>query len=72
MVLKINRLGVAQLGRVPEWGSGGRRFKSSHPDQRKSLNRTVQRDFLLLVFRFDPLFYPLQIIHAHHVQYYQV
>lgn len=33
MVLKINRLGVAQLGRVPEWGSGGRRFKPSHPDQ---------------------------------------
>lgn len=27
------RLGVAQFGRVPEWGSGGRRFKSSHPDQ---------------------------------------
>lgn len=33
----INKyLGVAQLGRVPEWGSGGRRFKSSHPDQKRS------------------------------------
>ena len=24
---------VAQSGSAPEWGSGGRRFKSSHPDQ---------------------------------------
>ena len=24
--------GVAQLGRVPEWGSGGRWFESSHSD----------------------------------------
>ena len=24
--------GVAQPGSAPEWGSGGRRFKSSHPD----------------------------------------
>lgn len=24
---------VAQPGSAPEWGSGGRRFKSSHPDQ---------------------------------------
>lgn len=23
---------MAQLGSAPEWGSGGRRFKSSHPD----------------------------------------
>ncbi len=26
--------GVAQPGSAPEWGSGGRRFKSSHPDQK--------------------------------------
>ena len=26
--------GVAQFGRVPEWGSGGRWFESSHSDQR--------------------------------------
>ena len=25
---------VAQTGSAPEWGSGGRRFKSSRPDQR--------------------------------------
>ena len=24
--------GVAQPGSAPEWGSGGRRFESSHPD----------------------------------------
>ena len=24
--------GVAQLGRAPEWGSGGQRFKSALPD----------------------------------------
>ena len=24
--------GVAQPGSAPEWGSGGRRFKSSHPE----------------------------------------
>ena len=30
--LQHKHLGVAQFGRVPEWGSGGRRFKSSHPD----------------------------------------
>ena len=25
--------GVAQPGSAPEWGSGGRQFKSAHPDQ---------------------------------------
>jgi hypothetical protein len=25
--------GVAQFGSVPAWGAGGRRFKSSRPDQ---------------------------------------
>ena len=29
---EINR-GVAQSGSAPEWGSGGRRFESGHPDQ---------------------------------------
>ena len=28
-------LGVAQLGSVLEWGSRGRKFKSSHPDSKK-------------------------------------
>ena len=27
------RRGVAQSGSAPQWGCGGRRFKSSHPDQ---------------------------------------
>ena len=31
--LKVGR-GVAQPGSAPEWGSGGRRFKSDHPDQK--------------------------------------
>ena len=34
----IQRLGVAQFGSVLEWGSRGRKFESSHPDQTKSLN----------------------------------
>jgi hypothetical protein len=37
---KANRyLGVAQLGSVLEWGSRGRRFKSSHPDQNNKARR---------------------------------
>ena len=28
----VVRRGVAQFGRVPEWGSGGRWFESSHSD----------------------------------------
>ncbi len=31
--LKASR-GVAQPGSAPEWGSGGRRFESDHPDQK--------------------------------------
>ena len=27
------RRGVAQSGRAPAWGVGGRRFESDHPDQ---------------------------------------
>ena len=42
---KINR-GVAQPGSAPEWGSGGRRFKSGHPDY-----FTVK----IAVFRYLPL-----------------
>ncbi len=29
---KTRRRGVAQPGSAPEWGSGGRRFKSAHPE----------------------------------------
>ncbi len=34
--LEVNR-GVAQPGSAPEWGSGGRRFESGHPDHELSL-----------------------------------
>ncbi len=33
VVEKETKRGVAQPGSAPEWGSGGRRFKSSRPDQ---------------------------------------
>ena len=29
---RFPRRGVAQPGSAPEWGSGGRRFKSARPD----------------------------------------
>lgn len=29
--------GVAQPGSASAWGAGGRRFKSCHPDHKKSL-----------------------------------
>ena len=29
------RRGVAQSGRAPAWGVGGRRFESDHPDQKQ-------------------------------------
>ena len=32
VIRRMMCLGVAQFGSVPEWGSGGRKFKSSHPD----------------------------------------
>ena len=34
---KQSYLGVAQFGSVLEWGSRGRKFKSSHPDQKQSI-----------------------------------
>jgi hypothetical protein len=30
----LQRRGVAQPGSAPQWGCGGRRFKSSRPDQK--------------------------------------
>ena len=30
----MERRGVAQSGRAPAWGVGGRRFESDHPDQK--------------------------------------
>jgi hypothetical protein len=36
VVENLERRGVAQPGSAPEWGSGGRRFKSSRPDSLQS------------------------------------
>ena len=38
-------LGVAQFGSVLEWGSRGRKFESSHPDLKKSLETQVSEGF---------------------------
>src|SRR5713226_4195295 len=35
LILNSQRRGVAQPGSAPPWGGGGRRFKSSRPDQYK-------------------------------------
>ena len=35
----LRYLGVAQFGSVLEWGSRGRKFESSHPDQQKAEER---------------------------------
>ena len=46
--------GVAQPGSAPEWGSGGRRFKSSRPDQNSGdvggLAKQLSRPLLLFHF----------------------
>ena len=39
--VKIERRGVAQPGRAPGSGPGGRRFKSSLPDHQVSLNQLI-------------------------------
>lgn len=50
--------GVAQFGRVPEWGSGGRRFESSHSDHLRinlliQLKPTDISGFLIFVVGFN-------------------
>ena len=42
-------LGVAQFGSVLEWGSRGRKFKSSHPDQEQK-SRIVGSFALYIIF----------------------
>ena len=34
VLYSLERRGVAQSGRAPAWGVGGRRFESDHPDQK--------------------------------------
>jgi hypothetical protein len=41
---------------IPEWGSGGRKFKSSHPDQKKPLKSKVSRAFLYFFPKSDTRF----------------
>lgn len=43
-------LGVAQFGSVPEWGSGGRKFKSSHPDHRTTAVLTYGGFFIDAIY----------------------
>ena len=42
--------GVAQSGSVPEWGSGGRWFKSNRPDHYNQLRGKDLRDLASLLF----------------------
>ena len=52
-VIIAERRGVAQSGRAPAWGVGGRRFESDHPDQKKkrvvntSIETSVNSSFRL-------------------------
>ena len=43
-VIIAERRGVAQSGRAPAWGVGGRRFESDHPDQKntKAVNESIK------------------------------
>ena len=45
--LSKTRPGVAKFGIAPEWGSGGRWFKSSHSDHPQSLGNTMFPRLLL-------------------------
>lgn len=49
------RLGVAQLGSVLEWGSRGRRFKSSHPDQLESLVTRSHKALAIITSHFPAI-----------------
>lgn len=58
----IEYLGVAQFGSVSEWGSEGRRFKSSHPDHRRSRGCIACSDFFCKSHRaLTPLRFPFPV-----------
>ena len=40
-------LGVAQFGSALEWGSRGRKFKSSHSDQKHQFRRRLSAEFFI-------------------------
>ena len=44
MLYSLESRGVAQSGRAPAWGVGGRRFESDHPDQKikRAVNASVE------------------------------
>ena len=65
----VERLGVAQFGSVLEWGSRGRRFESSHPDQLKKPENTVFSGFFFLVNSEDyPNFILTRLIYQRFVR----
>ena len=39
--------GMAQSGRAPAWGVGGRRFESDHPDQKKKRVLPIREELFL-------------------------
>jgi hypothetical protein len=66
--MKDKNRGVAQSGSVPEWGSGGRWFKSSRPDQTSlqlsgiiSLLRNGEAFFLVIPHHFPSIPIPSSI-----------
>ena len=50
----LGNLGVAQFGSVLEWGSRGRKFKSSHPDQKQSIDDMGCFCFYMYILSKDP------------------
>lgn len=63
-IFALNVRGVAQPGRAPRSGRGGRRFKSSHPDRHKGDARTSP--FFICSAQWKPILMLLlfRLIHA--------
>ncbi len=61
-------LGVAQFGSVLEWGSRGRKFESSHPDQQKPRNhekQVISRLFCAQLCKVFRIFILVSVFYAH-------
>jgi hypothetical protein len=54
---------VAQSGSAPEWGSGGREFKSRRPDH-FLLQKEQLRNDLCCSFLFETLILPVFVVYA--------
>ena len=65
-MLQAARRGVAQPGSALDWGSSGRWFKSSHPDQRRDVRqRRPRRTIGGILNRVPPIFvYELLAVRA--------